>query len=288
MPWVDPERLGPNVLNAYVFAYFVLALPSLLLTSAIFFALATVTRSMMWTYVGVIAFMVLDVAGIALGRPEFEKVRGAVGAAGHRRLQPGDQVLDGGRAQHPHPAAGRGAAGQPPDLPDGLAWPSWRRPTAVPLRAVGRAGGRPEGGSPRPSAADPTRRRCHRSAAGPDASTRLSAWAQLVARTRLDMGQVFKSPAYFVLLVLGLANAMGSLWFATDAGRYGGVIYPVTRVLLIPLMGSFGLIPMIIAIYYAGELVWRERDRKTHEIIDATPVPDWAFVAPRPWPSAWC
>jgi ABC-2 type transport system permease protein len=32
MPWVDPELLGPNVLNHYLFAYVVLALPSLLLT----------------------------------------------------------------------------------------------------------------------------------------------------------------------------------------------------------------------------------------------------------------
>jgi aminopeptidase N len=55
----------------------------------------------------------------------------------------------------------------------------------------------------------------------------------------------------------------------------------VTRILLFPLLGSFGLIPIIIAIYYSGELVWRERERKTHEIIDATPVPDWAFVAPK-------
>ncbi|MFY8143254.1 MAG: M1 family aminopeptidase, partial [Caulobacter sp.] len=110
---------------------------------------------------------------------------------------------------------------------------------------------------------------------------RRTAWAQLIVRTRLDMGQVFKSPAYFVLLFLGLANAMGSLWFATEAGRYGGVVYPVTRILLFPLLGSFGLIPIIIAIYYSGELVWRERERKTHEIIDATPVPDWAFVVPK-------
>ena len=47
------------------------------------------------------------------------------------------------------------------------------------------------------------------------------------------------------------------------------------------LAGSFTIIPVIVAIYYAGELVWRERDRKTHEIIDATPTPDWAFVAPK-------
>jgi len=75
MPWIDPERLGPNDLHAYLFSYFALALPSILLTSALFFALATITRSMMWTYVGVIAFMVLwIIANIALDRPEYEKI----------------------------------------------------------------------------------------------------------------------------------------------------------------------------------------------------------------------
>ena len=47
------------------------------------------------------------------------------------------------------------------------------------------------------------------------------------------------------------------------------------------LDGAFTFFALIIAIYYAGELVWRERERRTHEIIDATPVPDWAFVAPK-------
>ena len=31
----------------------------------------------------------------------------------------------------------------------------------------------------------------------------------------------------------------------------------------------------------AGELVWRDRDRRTHEIIDATPSPDWMFLVPK-------
>ena len=48
-----------------------------------------------------------------------------------------------------------------------------------------------------------------------------------------------------------------------------------------PAPGGFVLFPIIIAIYYAGELVWRERDRRMHEIIDATPVPDWAYVVPK-------
>jgi len=43
---------------------------------------------------------------------------------------------------------------------------------------------------------------------------------------------------------------------------------------------------VIIAIYYAGELVWRERERKTHEIVDATPRPIWGVHRrPRRWPS---
>lgn len=280
MPWVDPERLGPNSLNAYLFSYFALAIPSILLTSAIFFALATVTRSMMWTYVGVIAFLVLYIiAGIALDRPEYEK-----GAALWEPL--GTAAF--GLATKYWTASERNSL--TPPLAGALLF---NRVFVLALAASFLAlayslfrfqsaelsGQRKAAKKTKVAASDAAP-----VATGPlptPVFDRRTAWAQLMVRTRLDMGQVFKSPAYFVLLFLGLANAMGSLWFATEAGRYGGVVYPVTRILLFPLLGSFGLIPMIIAIYYSGELVWRERERKTHEIIDATPVPDWAFVAPK-------
>ena len=36
------------------------------------------------------------------------------------------------------------------------------------------------------------------------------------------------------------------------------------------------LIPLLI-VFYAGELVWRERDAGLSEIADATPVPEWVF-----------
>ncbi|OJU10541.1 MAG: aminopeptidase, partial [Caulobacterales bacterium 68-7] len=110
---------------------------------------------------------------------------------------------------------------------------------------------------------------------------RRAALAQFSARTRLDMKQVFLSPAYIVLLGLGFANAMAGLWSQVDLGLYGGAMHPVTRSLIPILEGNFSLIPIVIAIYYGGELVWRERERRTHEIVDAAPVPDWAFVAPK-------
>src|SRR3569623_955452 len=75
MPWVDKETLGPFMPQAYLFAYFFLALPVLFLSSAIFFTLATVTRSMMWAYVGVIVFLILRaVSGLLLSRQGMETV----------------------------------------------------------------------------------------------------------------------------------------------------------------------------------------------------------------------
>ena len=104
-------------------------------------------------------------------------------------------------------------------------------------------------------------------------------WAQLWALTRFDMVAAVRSPAFIVLLGIGFLNAIASLWFADEI--YGNTIHPVTRVMIETLRGAFTIIPLIIAIYYAGELVWRDRERRMHEIIDSTPAPDWAFIVPK-------
>ena len=93
------------------------------------------------------------------------------------------------------------------------------------------------------------------------------------------MAFVFRSPAFFVLLGIGMLNSLGSLWYAGQF--YGGEVFPVTRLMVVSLNGAFTIIPIIIAIFYAGELVWRDRDRRVHEIVDATPAPDWAFLVPK-------
>ena len=59
MPWLDPEKLGPFRPGDYLWALVVVGLPTLVIIGSIFFALATATRSMMWTYVGAVALLVL-------------------------------------------------------------------------------------------------------------------------------------------------------------------------------------------------------------------------------------
>src|SRR5205085_5838029 len=57
MPWVDPETVGPQKLAYYAWNFALFALPNILLTSALLFALATTLRSMMASYIGAVVLV---------------------------------------------------------------------------------------------------------------------------------------------------------------------------------------------------------------------------------------
>jgi ABC-2 type transport system permease protein len=275
MWWVDPDKFGPLNLGHYLYAYFLLSLPTLFVTGAACFALATMTRSMLTTYVGVIVFLMLYVVTTsALDRPEFERMVALFDPFGIGAFQLATKYWTATERNTLLPAIEGiilwnrvmwfGAA----FLLLGLAWllfsPEGRakkkkRKSAVAIDA----------GSTREPSLQPIAARTNGGA------TR----TPLFALARFDMATVFRSPAFFVLLGVGFINSGGSLWYADES--YGNVIHPVSRVMIETLVGSFTFIPLIIAIYYAGELVWRDRERRVHEIIDASPAPDWAFVVPK-------
>lgn len=272
-PWLDKEVIGPVRLGDYLYSYAVLGVPTLFLTSAIFFAMATVSRSLMATYVSMVALlMVWLVATAVTDRPELEKIMALAEPFGLAAYGVGTKYWT---------VAERNTLNLP--LAGALLWSRviWTGAAAVILASayrfyrfetpgakLGKAR-RDAEDAPPPAVRD----------AQPATTVRNAAWIQFVARTRFDMGQVFKSPAFFVLLALGVFNAGGGLWFANSL--YDTDIYPVTRVLIGVLRGAFTFIPVIVAVYYAGDLVWRERDRRTEEIIDSTPAPDWVFAAPK-------
>jgi len=282
MPWLDPETLGPNRPGFYAFGYFAIALPNIFVTCALFFALATATRSMMATYLGVIGFLILwFLLSVSLrDQPQLEDLRALIDPFGGAPY---------GQATRYWTTAERNTL-----IPDfaglllqnrllwiavgfaclGLAYWAYRfadKGASKSQRAKQALVEQAEARDSAPhSPAGPLPRARH---------DRASAWAQLRARAGLEMRQVFKGPAFIVLIALGLFNSISSLWFGGDF--FGTPALPVTRSVIPILEGSFTIIPLIIAIYYAGELVWRERDRKMHEIVDATPLPNWAYVIPK-------
>ncbi|MEI9886266.1 MAG: M1 family aminopeptidase [Rhizomicrobium sp.] len=273
MPWLDPMKIGPFRPQDYLYAYGVLMLPTLFVLGAAFFALATATRSMMATYVGAVAFLVLYlVLSVLFQKPQYDHIVAILEPFGigallevtkywttsdrntmlppiadvvlyNRALWIGISVLLLAVAYFAFRFESRGAKSAKPEKKEAVVLRP--RPGPLPAPHFDRA------------------------------SLMTMGWKW----TRFEMAQVFRSPAFFVLLALGLLNAVGGLAFATERAYY--TVLPVTNLMIATLEGAFTFIPLIVAIYYAGELVWRERDRRTHEIFDAAPVPDWAFVAPK-------
>jgi aminopeptidase N len=280
MPWLDPEKIGPLRVGDYAYALFAFALPTLLIMAAGYFALATATRSMMWTYVGAVASLVLYLVMRGLLRdPQFDNVAALADPFGlsalaiatkywtaaerNTMLPPLSGVLLANRVLWSAVALGLFA----------VAYRRFRfEQRSKPERAERAEREAPAAATPASSVVASARLPAPRA----DAATR---WAQLWRLARFDMAFVFRSPAYFVLLGIGVLNSGAALWVT---GRlYGSGSYPVTRLMVQTLSGAFTLMPIIIAVFYSGELVWRDRERRMHEIVDATAAPDWAHLVPK-------
>jgi aminopeptidase N/ABC-type transport system involved in multi-copper enzyme maturation permease subunit len=279
MPWVDPELLGPTRLGDYGYGFLVMGLPDLLFTGALFFAAATMTRSMMWTYVCVIVLFLAWtlLVSLAAQKPEFRDAIAYFEPFGLSSLGRATRYWTAAERNTMLPAfagpilinrlfiLGLGGAAlllafQRYSFSDRAARLGRRAKRAAAAEAAAPVPATPAG-APLPSGSG---------AAG---------WAQLRARTGFEAKLVLKSPAFFILLALGVLNSAASLWFTGIL--FGTPTLPVTRLQIPILEGSYGIFPVIIAIYYSGELVWGERDRRMHEIIDATPLRNWAYVVPK-------
>ncbi len=317
MPWQDVEKIGAFLPGDYLFALFVFGLPTLLLTAAMFFAIATATRSMMWTYVSAVALLVLYFVahGAVRNDPAWDRIAAVIDPFGlsaldlvtkywtaseRNSLLPAfsglllvNRVLWVGVALVVFAVAYRafgfemrfdkgvdGQAGAPARAAKSAkaAKPSrWQRAASAHKAELAELGETNPAGV-REMLAAATRKL---STSVPDIppATRATGRAQLWELTKIDMGFVFRSPAFFVLIAIGLINSGATLWFIGEI--YGSPSYPVTRLMVEALQGSFTLMPVIIAVFYSGELVWRDRDRRMHEIIDATVAPDWTRLLPK-------
>ncbi|WP_417069655.1 M1 family aminopeptidase [Niveibacterium terrae] len=272
MPWLDPAKIGPFVASHYLYAVFVFGLPTLLVVGAMFFALATATRSMMWTYVGAVAALVLYIVSRTLMRdPQYDTISALSDPFGLGAFGQATKYWTAAERNTQMPAL-TGLM-----LANRLIWSG----IALAMLVVTYFGFRFDSQSRRAKSAKPGKAE-QAPALKPLASPRFgaaTAWRQLLALSRFDMASVFKSPAFFVLLALGVLNSYGGLTGIVE--RRGTEFLPVTRSVIDALQGSFSMFSIIIAIFYAGELVWRDRQRRIHEIVDATAAPDWAHLLPK-------
>lgn len=276
MPWIDPDRIGAFSLQPYLWAFAWLVLPNVLFTSALFALLAVTLRSMLAIYLGVIGFFVLwTVAGTLTTDLDNVWAATLIDPFGMRafsrmiRYWSAEERNSGLPAAAGYLLANRalwtavafaivGAAFalfKPQRTGTGRGWFRRRKPTAA--AAVAHDVPAPRRIAPAFSAATPI--------------------AQYLRQVRFDGVAVLTSVPFLVMLMFGLFNLFGGLRFADEL--FGTPIHPVTSVLVNVVQGNFTWLLFIIMMFYAGELVWKERGAGLGEVVDAMPVPDWVPLA---------
>ncbi|HEX5354404.1 MAG TPA: M1 family aminopeptidase [Rhodanobacteraceae bacterium] len=276
MPWLDPARLGPTPWAAYGWALGVVVLPNLLFLAALLFLLAVVTRSMLGAYIGVIAFFMLwSIASITLGGGNLEhQTAGALmdpfgmgavdlvmrywtAADRNARIPELTGLLLANRGLWIAIGAILLAAAFwlfKPDH-DGLRWFRRRKRAAAP----GVSSVVPAANIVLPVVTLHT---------GPAARAR-----QLFKLARFDIRGVLRGVPFLVVLVFGLMNLGATL--ALSGNLYGTSTLPVTHEMAQFMTGSYTWLLLLVVFFYAGELVWRERQDHVSEVLDTYPTPDW-------------
>ena len=272
VPWVDPARLGPTSGAAYLYAFAVAVLPDLFFLSALMFLLASLTRSMLSTYIGVIAFFVLwQIAGTAADSPDHLTLGAIIDPFGlgafdvatrywtaedrNTKLPEIVGLLLVNRVLWIGVGAALIAATMAWFRPDREGLRLWRRKrTAKAAEVVPEA---------HPAVALPEVA-LHRSF-----SARLTQYWQLA---KFDTRGVLLGVPFLVMLAFGLFNLIGSLVLGNEL--FGTKVYPVTHLMTEAMDGSYNFLLIIILAFYAGELVWRERSARISEVTDAFALPD--------------
>ena len=273
MPWVDPERLGPTSLAGYAYAFSVFVLPDLFFLGAFLFLLATLTRSMLMTYIGVIAFFVLyQIAVITTTNLEHRTLGALIDPFGlgaldlatrywsaedrNTRVPELGGMLLANRAIWIAVALAMIAATLAWFRPDREGIRLWRRRRTVNAAATVEIS---TAAVAIPVVAPRT-----------DAAARFAQWRKLAW---FDMRGVLGGVTFVVMLAFGLMNLGGDLAFSNEI--FGTKVYPVTHLMTAAMNGSYNFLLIIIVAFYAGELVWRERSHRISDVTDAFPLPDW-------------
>lgn len=286
-PWVVADKIGPFNLMAYLRPYLLFVIPNIIFTGAIFFTLATLTRKILANYIGSVIFLILFGVSRSLLRDlDNQTISGMLDPMGssalgettkywtafekNTLLVPFTNLVLLNRAVW----LGLGA------LIFGFAYSKFRfthlasdskkktkaHPQPLPLGGeINEQEILPEGedvgGAIKLSL--------------PKVSQRFSGSllrSQLWNFTKQEFFGIVKSIYFIAIVFAGMVLLFVN---GTQVGKiYDTPTYPVTYEVLEFLGGSFSIFMLIIIIFYAGELVWKERSVKINQIVDAMPIPN--------------
>ena len=274
LPGMDAQRLGPNRLAAYLLPIAYVLLPNALLIGGVFFSLAATTRRMLPVYVGSVLVLIgWLLSSQLLADLDNKTLASLIDPFGSRALEVLTEYWTiAERNARPIPLEGvllwnRALWVAVAVIVCGLCF--WRFSfTAAAQEKVSKATRKTQApdDAGRPAAASRTERRV----AQIDTSRPITLLPHLVW---LNLRETIKN-IYFGVLVL--AGLLFMVFASMNAGSiFGTSTWPVTYQMTSIVSGGFSVFLLILIAFYGGEMVWRERENRLDQIVDATPAPTW-------------
>jgi ABC-type transport system involved in multi-copper enzyme maturation permease subunit len=266
-PDLDPLRVGPNYILPHLEAFLVVALPNVIFAAAIIFAVAVLMRSTMASFITAIALFVgYSIASSFMSDMENQTLGALVdpfGGAAMDLITKYWSVAD--KNTHLLPLDGV-------LLWNRLIWLGVA--FLIFLYGYQRFRFTDRARKAKPMVAEEQERIAIGSAALPAVQLRhdgRSRRLQFRSLFRRDLLGMLKSTPFIIIMTLGLIQLFTSLAFVTS--MYGNTTYPVTYNVVDLMRGNLMIYVMIIVAFYAGQLVWKEREPKMDGIINALPMP---------------
>jgi ABC-2 type transport system permease protein len=114
----------------------------------------------------------------------------------------------------------------------------------------------------------------------PTVTASASSLEMYLSSVKIHLVGIFKGTVFIVVLLAGLLNCVPGMAISAREG-YGNSTLPVTYWLLQTIAGSLYLFLIGLITYYAGVLIWKDRDAHMDEITDSLPAPEWISYAAR-------
>jgi ABC-2 type transport system permease protein len=275
MPWNDPERWGPIHWMAHLNGILLFAIPNSILIAAIIFAIAIMTRNTVVSFVGGLVLLTGYGVGDALVKDiRHERIAAILDPFGIRTFALVTKYWTVFEKNH-------NAVGYGDPL---LVWNRvlWLSVSALIFAfAYSRFRFEERAVKPKKVRVKKTKPEAVRLYAPTAAARHFGVGAQLTqffGSTRIEFLGLVKSIPFIVITLAALLNCVPSLLVSGTDG-YGNSSFPVTYYLIEIIQGTLFMFLFAMITYYAGVLVWKERDAGIEDIHDALPHREWPMLA---------
>lgn len=273
MQWVDPAQWGPVDWAAHLHSIAVFALPNALIMAAILFAIAVLARNEIVPFIGSLVLLIGYAVGDSLLRDiRHEQIAALADPFGIRTLALVTKYWT--VAEKNSISAGFSGV------------MLWNRLLWIGVAVVifvfayfrfSFAEKRSNAKLIEPNATAPAI-----AASWPVTVPQLhpAPWAKLLQSLKVHLKGMIISVPFIVVMLAGGLNCLLALIFNATEG-YGNQTLPVTYWVLDLIRGTLYIFTIVVITFYAGVLVWKDREDRMDEIVDATPTPEWVSYTAR-------